>query len=64
MKNYASFIRELHDELIEAVRESEEWQFHHAERGIPEFTHYDRLVVMLSHVGERRMWYDNATKKS
>ena len=59
MKRYASFIVDLHDGLVEALRECEELAFHHEEERSVPFKHYKRVVEMLSHVEERRKWWDD-----
>ena len=63
MKKYAAFIREAHDELTLALAEAENMGFHHAAEGTPEAQQYKRLVEVISHVEERRVWYDDTEKK-
>ena len=60
MESYSAHLDRSHSELVEALRECENWQFHHAEPGTAEFAHYNRLLMMVDVVEERMNWYDAA----
>ena len=62
MEKYGAFIRDLHDQLMDMVREAENMGFHHDEPESKFYAHYARLVELASHARERREWYDYATK--
>ena len=63
MRSYIAFIRGLHEELIEGLREAENLGFHHAEAGTDVYVHYQRLVTWIDEVEERLIKHGNSPKR-
>ena len=61
MRSYQDFIYGLEDELLNAVVDCEKMGFHHEHESSDIWQHYNRVVMWLLEVVERRQWYDNST---
>ena len=60
--NYRRFLIGLIDQLGEAIREAENWSWHHKPDGTVEAAHYNRLLTWLAEVDERLARYDSVSK--
>ena len=58
MQSYRRFLIGLGESLLDAVREAENLEWHHASASSEQFTHYNRMVGWLQLVGERLLAYD------
>ena len=59
---YRRFMVELCEELLDAVAECENFEFHHKEDKSLEYKHWERLVTMFGHARQRIAFYDAAKK--
>ena len=57
IQNYKAFLDRFADELMEALREAENLEWHHA-GDTAAGRHYNVLVSWLATINERRSWYD------
>ena len=69
MRSYSTFIRKLEDEMVEAVRQVENLEWHHLPERTDEYQHYVRLLTWATEVSERRVRFDyikagRATRRS
>ena len=55
-------LADMHERLLEALAESENWGWHHADAGTPEQVHYQSLVRQLSHLDQKMKEVEDATK--
>ena len=55
---YRRFLDGLIDELVDAMMDCENHQWHHLGPEAPEFQHYNRVVGWLDLITERRKYYD------
>ncbi len=58
MKNYRRYLEDQQAELIQAIEDAENLQWHHADRG-PQYDHYTRLMTWAQELHERGVWYDH-----
>ena len=63
MDNYRTFLRRIIDELLEAIRECENSEWHHRPEGSAEWQHYNRLWTWMQEIEIRLQRYDGATKR-
>ena len=62
VQNYRRFLERALDELIDALREAENANWHHEDAG-PWFSHYQRLITWAEEVHHRLRVY-NASKRT
>ena len=67
MLNYRRFLNKLTSELLDALAESENAEWHHLEETDPRWVHYQRLATWSAELNERCVQYDyvqaaNSTK--
>ena len=60
MKSYRRFLMDLHEELVRAILEAEDQEWHHWGELTVEFQHYVRLNTWAKELSERRQHLDNA----
>ena len=63
MKSYRSFLISLGSEMLEALRECENLEYHHKGEATPEFQHYLRLATWLDELATRLAYYDDVKAK-
>ena len=63
IKSYRTFLLELGQELLEALRDCENYGWHHSEASTPEWQHYNRLFTWLDELSERASYYDHVKAK-
>ena len=64
MKSYQRFLYESHEQLVEAIAEAENNEWHHKGPGSPEYGHYLRLNTWEAEVMERMVHYAAAKTRS
>ena len=63
MRPYRVFLTELQDELQEAIRVSENAEWHHYHESTPAYQHYLRLLTWEKAVSERVEHHDKSRAK-
>ena len=63
IKSYRTFLMELGSELVEAMGECENLEWHHAEVTSDHFRHYNRLCTWAWEIAERLSYYDHYKAK-
>ena len=63
MLKYRTFLMELGEDLLEAIRECENWEFHHAPPESVEWQHYLRLATWMEEVAARLAHYGNSKSR-
>ena len=61
-KSYGRFLIDLSEDLMEMIRECENFNFHHQAEGSEKWNHYNRLLQWSSEVIGRLAYYDAAKK--
>ena len=56
-KAYLTYLEDTHEQLVEAIREAENEQWHHEAPSTPGGKIYARLLTWLDEVERRRAWY-------
>ena len=64
MQSYRSFLMKIGTELLDAVREAENLEWHHLDKNRAEWLHYVRLGTWLAQVAERLGYYDDIKAKN
>jgi len=59
MRSYRNFLWNLGDQLMEAIRQAEEEEWHHLDLDDARYLCYNRLVTWMVEVGERAQHYVN-----
>ncbi len=64
VRNYRTWLLELEEELQEAIRVSENAEWHHEPPGSERLMVYHRLITWVEEIHDRRVQYDNAKSRS
>ena len=64
MKDYRRFLLVLHEQLVDAIADAENMQWHHLNADTNEFKHYMRLITWQEEINERMVYYATAKARS
>jgi len=60
---YERFIKRLHEQLVAAIGEAENCEWHHLPQEDPRAAHYCRLLTWATELEERVKYYDHVQKR-